>query len=157
MNAQIADYLSPEQKYNYIDNRLSPGVELFLPCDFPENPHPKHMILLHKADTPLFFFINSEINDFINQRQHFKDCQVEIKRNPNHTFLDYDSWLNCAEIKNLFSLDEVFNLLFEDLDRIEGDVDSHIRQEICRIMHKKPKTISYVHRKIIRANFGCNS
>lgn len=157
MEAYLADYFPDGLKREYVENQICPGTVLKLYCNFPVDPHDKFLIILHKDKRPLFFLINSVINEFINLHPDLRNCQLEIKRIPNHKFLDYDSWIDCSKVQNLFEYEEIVSILLRDFNRIVGKIDKEITKNICEIVNKEnTKTISELHKKIILANLNEN-
>lgn len=72
------DRLPPEERRRYIDTRLTPGRVLLLHCDFTTPPKDKFLLLTCLDPEPLFFIINSAINEYIHSREWLLRCQVEI-------------------------------------------------------------------------------
>jgi len=153
MNPSLAEFFPLEQKREYIDNKIFPGMVLRVFCNFKIDPHPKFIVILHKDKRPLFFFINTNINGYISIRPKLFNCQIEIKKEPNHTFLDHDSWINCSEVKTLFSYEEIVSMLINDLDGIKWKIDQITIDKICEKV-KSADSIIPVHKKIILANFS---
>ncbi|HET6724412.1 MAG TPA: hypothetical protein VFH85_00200 [Gammaproteobacteria bacterium] len=76
---------------------LEPGRVLHLFCRFPHGIEKHKLLVLADNDEEcLFFVVNSEINPFIEQRQHLRDQQIFLS-SPDHDFLSHDSWLACHE------------------------------------------------------------
>ncbi|MBR5982728.1 MAG: hypothetical protein IK025_03265 [Bacteroidales bacterium] len=63
--------------------------------------HKKMFVIIGENDKSVFgfFFINSNINKYIQDRQVLLDMQCILKRANYPDILEYDSFLDCHEIK----------------------------------------------------------
>ncbi len=76
---------------------LSPGcvVEVFAAHITP--PHNKYFVIACLEPQVLGFFINSEINRYIQRRPQLAAAQVKVTK-AEHSFLRHDSWLDCSDV-----------------------------------------------------------
>jgi len=77
---------------------------------------------------PLAFFINSELNDFVQNRQELVACNVQIKLADYPGFLKHDSYIACCEPVSIVGIDDeahqiVGNINRETLDAMREAVD----------------------------------
>ena len=74
-------------------------------------PKPKFFVVIGESETHIigYFFINSNINNYIRREPDFYNMQMPIKRS-EYPFLRYDSFIAAHEFTEL---DNPF--LFEDL------------------------------------------
>lgn len=91
---------------------IQPGEILLLDLPLVDPPHDKFVLVLSVEPAAFFAFINSKISPFYRDRPHLSAAQVIIDAQ-NHSFLDYDSYVDCA---NPFIQEEI------DLNRIESQL-----------------------------------
>jgi hypothetical protein len=60
-------------------------------------PHNKYYVVACLEPMVLGFFINSDINRYIQRRPQLAAAQVRVLK-AEHTFLHHDSWLDCSDI-----------------------------------------------------------
>jgi hypothetical protein len=90
---------------------LSIGDVFYRWVDFETNPHHKFFILVAKRPKR-FFFINSDIPQFILRSPQLTNQQIEVP-STEHSFLSHDSYANCtatidtSEIRNVSDFHEV--------------------------------------------------
>ena len=58
MTPPLSEYFPEDYKRQYAEGLIVPGMVLKLYCNFPNNPHDKRLIVLHKSRQPYFFKIN---------------------------------------------------------------------------------------------------
>lgn len=99
---------------------VAPGdvIRLFFQTTKP--PKFKRCVVACLSPSPILLLINSEINDFINNRDELRSMQVLIDR-VSHNFMDHDSWIDCAQ------------LFGYPLDWIHASLGSDPRQRLGRI------------------------
>lgn len=134
----IGDSLPPVERRKYIQSRLTPGRVVFLHCGFTTPPKDKFLVLLALEPEPLFFVINSKINDFIRKRAHLAQCQVEIGHE-EHPFLRHHSFIDCTEARKI-ALRAVYDQLERETSRLKDDISPKIREQIIAAV-KFAKTI----------------
>jgi len=100
--------LSDESLKELIRNKFVPGRVFFLLCSFMSPPRPKYLVLVSNSNYPLFFIINSDINNYIMKRQWLLNCQVGLGKD-DYDFLTQNSYVNCTEAKNDITLDEIID------------------------------------------------
>lgn len=134
---------------NPIESQLTPGIVLSIYYDTIEPPNNKFVVLLEFNEFPLFFFINSEINNFSKKRNELLKCQVKVLKEPNHPFLKYDSFIDCSRIKNHYPKSEYLQQIQSDPKRIAGILDQSTRFEIIRVTSQS-KLFSQIQKGLIR-------
>lgn len=122
------DTLPPEDRRKYVHARLTPGRVLFLHCDFTTPPKDKFLVLVAVEPEPLFFAINSTVNEFIRRRDYLMQCQVEIGHE-DHSFLRHHSFVNCTEAHKI-ALREVYEQLERDIRRLKDVVSPRVHEQI---------------------------
>ena len=127
---------------------LTPGRVLYLASDFTKPPKEKLVVLVSLDDSPLVFVINSRIAQFIQATPCLLACQVTPVP-ADHDFLDHDSFLNCAEVREM-TRQEIVDQLVADPTRNKGEVSAHVRVEVVRVV-RQAKSVSSIHKQRIMA------
>lgn len=120
---------------------------LYLHCEFTTPPKYKYMVVCC-CDPLLVLLINSEINAYISARQHLLECQVDILHT-DHSFLEYDSFINCIEAHQAFDLNSVKEKIEADYQKvIKGNVVDYCMREVYLAVAKS-KTMKRSQKKLI--------
>ena len=91
-------------------------------------PKDKYVAICCFAPNPCGFFINSRINEFIQQNPKLLDRETPLTA-ALHSFLQHDSWLDCRE---LLSLRE------DELTDCRGRLDAAIVPAVLDAVQKCP-------------------
>lgn len=135
----IWDKLPPEERRKHIQSRLTPGRVVFLHCDFTKpEPKDKFLVLVAVEPDPMFFVINSSVNEYIRRKTWLMQCQVEIGHE-EHPFLNYHSFIDCTEARRI-ALREVYEQLERGIDRLKDEINHKVRDQIIAAV-KFAKTI----------------
>lgn len=88
---------------------------------FPDIDHGKFFVVLQlEEDRVAYFYINSEIPDFLVNRPDQRELQLLLYQK-NYTFLDYDSYLDAKEIQ-YYPKDEILNSLRNHITQYRDDL-----------------------------------
>lgn len=143
----VADKFPIELRKQKLKENLNPYVVLYLFCQFTHPlPKDKFLLLVSLKPEPLFFVVNSEMNDYVKNRPHLAKCHILLEKEKHH-FLSHDSYINCNEAKS-FSIEEVETQVLENMGRIKGIVSKEIRLFIIEAT-KASKTLSREKKSII--------
>ena len=142
----LGDHFSEEQKREHIKNNFIPGNVYYLYCTFTTPNKNKYLLLVCINPHPIFFTINSEINEFKLKSPDLKQCQVGIDAG-QHNFLDYDSFIDCTRSIQI-DFSEVENQLLPDMTRFKGKIVLEIHKQVIAAV-KKSKTISRQDKELI--------
>jgi hypothetical protein len=149
---QLGDCFPEPFRRSFLANQFGPGSIIRLFCDF-THPQPKNKYLVVMSVTPLLFFaINSQVNNYIQQRPHLKACQI-ILRSSEYTFLGHDSYLDCSEVIDSLRVDDIMNQLMSDTSRAVGALNLVQVQNIMSVIHPA-LSISRKHKCDIEAALG---
>ena len=114
----LSNSLSYEQKKRIVENRLKPGGFFYLFCNFKKDPCNKYLVLACSSNNnPRFFIINTEIPHFIKKKQILLDAQVKLDAR-GYRFLQYDSYLNCSRLLDIFTKDNIIKQIIKDNTRL---------------------------------------
>jgi hypothetical protein len=96
------------------------------------------------------FLINSEIHQYIKDRPALRACQVDIAQIDHPTFLDRDSYADCAGLKDDFALQSIYAQLASEPSRKKGQLTPAERSRVMAAVQNAP-TINEVQREQIIA------
>lgn len=82
------------------------GFILHLHCEHCTPPKLKYFVVVITDPAPVLLFVNSELNSYVNTHPQLLPCNVLIKENENR-FLKHDSWVNCCEPCQIFTIDDI--------------------------------------------------
>jgi hypothetical protein len=91
----LGDFMSAEQREEFVRTRLVPGRIIRICLELPSGPKVKFMLVAHVGVETLGLVINSGINAFKSSRQELLECQVPIDV-ASHEGLDHDSYVDCT-------------------------------------------------------------
>jgi len=141
---RLGDALSPEDKLQYIRERLVPGAIVHCYCEF-TNPAKHKFIVIGRAQPPtIVLLINSDISPWLQARPHLRDCQVGIRRS-DHDFLEYDSFLDCTHAERRVCLEQLGQAMMHDLTSFKGWLTAREREavlyavRVCRTLSAQDK------------------
>jgi hypothetical protein len=127
----LGDFFPEELKQNFAERNVDIGQAILIEIPDFNITHSKYVILVSKNEVKLllaYVLINTEINDNVFPSEYLKSLHVKIDKK-RHTFLSYDSWVNCSEIKEIESL-KVIKLLKDKPERVLGNVHIDILKKI---------------------------
>ena len=124
-------------KKDWFSNRFFPGQIFHLHCNFITPPKEKFLILACCEPKPLFFFINSGVHRFVQADQDLSRCQVVIDAK-SHTFLNYDSYVDCREPIDRFTREDVESQVLNSMDRIKCAITDGVKNEILSAIKFSP-------------------
>lgn len=145
---RLGDFFPKRKKQEYIDRQLKPGQVLYLHCEFVTKSHQdKYLVLACSGTRPLLFIINSKIPPFIEKHPDLHRCQVKLFAS-DYSFLDHDSFVNCAEVISYFDESEIRQQVIEDVGRIKGELNTVTRKAIIKAV-QNARSIAPRHKRLI--------
>src|SRR3990172_4489108 len=85
--------------------------------------HPKYQLTL-STEKDLFFVINSDISNTVAINDDFKNCQVKLNKQPNHTFMAKEEfYIVCHQLAPIIRCDEIEKMIKEEKVKIKGKID----------------------------------
>lgn len=116
----------------------------------PFNPDPlyKFCLFCSEDDPPLYFVINSEINPYIQQRERLLEQQVLISKTELDNRLYKDSYLDCSQVLDNFTHQQVCDLIEADRNCYMGRVSDAVISETVRVV-KNSMTIRPAEKHLI--------
>lgn len=125
---------------------LEPGELILIDCPIVNPPHDKFALVLSLKPKPLFAFINSRINEFIQKQPRLLEVQVLIDCR-HHTCLNYDSYLDCSEVVTQ-SLTDIEEQLRREPSRDKGRCSTKVLKAVVAAINKA-HTISPLNKQWI--------
>jgi len=150
----VASTLHPDQIRKLIRAKIKPGCIIKIFCDFINNPKYKYCVIVHtdfEDEILLFFLVNSNIPNFIKQRPDLYCCQLTLTKKDYPFFTNEDSYLNCAELFDKLTVDQVIDHLSHVPNDFIGNLNDTEIKSIIEIVHKA-RTISSDDRELIIAS-----
>jgi hypothetical protein len=142
----LGDHFSEEKKRENIKSNFICGNIYYLYCSFTTPNKDKYLLLVCTNPKPIFFVINSSINQFILKKKNLYECQVCIDVR-HHQFLDYDSYANCTE-PILIEYSEIENQLLSDMSKFKGKIIPEVQRKVICAVHKS-RTINRRDKELI--------
>ena len=143
--------LYKEAKAAELIAKLKAGSILRLHCDFIDDPKVKYIVIAHidlDNDASIVFVVNSEIAAFIEHDAHLKIGQILLAKEPNYTFFDHDSYVNCCEIYDCLDLDFAIRYLIKNQGDFKGELTKEDKDKIISYV-KIAQTIAKIDKDII--------
>lgn len=120
--SSIGNRFPPELRRHTIIRELTAGKVLYLWTNFTDPPKEKYLLIACPHERPLLFVINSQISAFIQRRPDLLRCQVSLSA-ANYEFLRHDSYINCSQVVDDFSLDDIVGQVMADFNRLKVDLN----------------------------------
>jgi len=143
----LGDSFPSELKKELIEKDLIPGRFIYLFCPFTTPPKNKNFLVASINPLVLLFIVNTNVNLFIMKNPKLLEAQVLLKQS-DYSFLDHDSYLDCHQIIDRFTLEEIKGILFDDFSRIKGFINQATRDTIVKILNKN-MTLTLAQRVLI--------
>lgn len=93
------------------------------------SPYLKYAIVARTDPDVLMLMICTEVAAFAQNNERLRRSYVEIDR-ANHQFLDYDSWVDCNDAKDEYSLLALNEVYANDASCYVGDVSREVLRKI---------------------------
>lgn len=111
-------------------------------CQTTNPPKNKYLVLAANRSYPVFLFINSNISDFINNK-NLAHTQIQILRE-DHSFLHHDSWvcthLPCGE----FATDYFQSHNVQPVGAVSNALLGQLRQAVSTSRTIRRNTIAWI-------------
>jgi hypothetical protein len=144
----LGDRFPEAYKLNWVRQRLTPWSVIYVPVHF-SNPPPKEKFLVIArvhAET-LAFAINSRPTEFIRRNPKLLACQVQIGCG-SHTFLSYDSYIDCTDPIHL-KTHEIEERILSDVRRVKGEIAQDVRQYVIDAVKRSPTMTRDLRRELL--------
>src|SRR2546427_12604373 len=145
----LGDQFSPEQKKQFVRVALVPGSILHLRCDFFDPPKYKFLVLGCVEPEPILFAINSRVSPYITARQHLAECQVMLYQSA-HSFLKYDSFLDCTTAICDFSIEDIVDQLSQDFSNMKGRLTEPDRQAVIQAVSRSVTLETRIKQQVLQ-------
>lgn len=145
----VGAFFSEGARREYAVRHLTPGRVLYLTCDFTKPPKEKFIVVATPDEPPLLLVVNSSVRPFVSSRPYLAVCQVTLEAS-DHAFLARDSFLDCSEVIDSMSNEDLLGQLSSDPARVKGEVSASARTRIVEAV-RQARTISPLHKGRILA------
>ena len=119
------------------------------------SPYPKYAIVARTDPDVLMLMVCTEIAPFAHNNDKLLRSYVEIDQT-NHPFLDYDSWVDCNDAKDEYSLLALNEAHANDPACYVGDVSRGVLKKIVggvdtsvKLERRKKRSISRALNQVI--------
>lgn len=146
----LGDQLSPEQKKKLARETLAPGSILHLRCDFFDPPKYKFLVLGCIEPQPVLFAINSRVSPYITARQHLAECQVMLYQSA-HSFLKYDSFLDCTTAICEFSIEDLVDQLSQGFHNMKGRLTESDLQAVIQAVSRSVTLETRIKQQVLQS------
>lgn len=146
--AKLGDVFPESLRAKLADDRLIPGSVVKIHCDFTTPPKDKYLVIACVTPKLLVFVVNSEINEFIQNRPDLLKCQVSLNQ-ADYEFLQHDSFADCSISVDAIDVTNLRDQLIQNLhDVYQGSLRpmdiSHVQAAT-----KFSRTITVQHKGMI--------
>lgn len=115
---KLGDCFPEKERRAYVRRTLTIGSIILLDCSFTNPPKSKFCILLCLEPEAVLALVNSKISKFQEDRPALRDCQVLLHCN-HHSFLQHDSYIDCAKAHKI-SISDIEDQLLKDPLKLKG-------------------------------------
>ncbi|OGL42573.1 MAG: hypothetical protein A2161_05200 [Candidatus Schekmanbacteria bacterium RBG_13_48_7] len=116
---KLGEIFPEEFKDQYIIKAIKPGNILYLSSTFiNQKPEAKFYIVVSDKKGIWRFKIRSELSSFIRRNEDLTNYQIEINEK-DYPCLQYRSYIDCSQIYDQFSKNEIYSQLKNDLKRFK--------------------------------------
>jgi|SRR5712664_1573340 len=129
----LGDYLSAEQREEFIRARFVSGRIVRLTLNLTFGPKIKYFLIAHVGVETLGLIINTSVNDFKQGRPELLECQVPIDQ-AGHPGLDHDSFVDCSQA-HYEDTAELKAQLMADVGGIRDELSEVVRLNILAALN----------------------
>lgn len=132
--ATLGDAFSPDVRRASITRQLQPGAVIKL-CERMDdgNEQEKRFVVLSVTAITVCFVVNSEMNEYVQQREHLARNHVLMPQ-ADHGFMTHDSYVDCAQLKS-YSTAHVISELMDKADWVLGTINLDLRDRIVATLN----------------------
>jgi len=133
-------------------DQLVPGRILRLNWQFREYTREKYVALVGLDDNPLFLMVNSDVHPLVANDPARNQCQLPLPKS-GHPFLDRDSVLDCSEVFDDHSEQQILVQLSNGDGTLVDWLSEHEKAAVRAIL-QNAATVSDWHRGLIIEGLG---
>jgi hypothetical protein len=146
----LGDLFPESLKKNFAERNVDIGKAILIEIVELQVNYPKYVIIVGNNDEEMllaYVIINTEINPNLFPSPYLKSLHILIDKD-RHDFLEYDSHINCAELKE-FGKQEVIDFLVANPERAIGN----IHEDLLKSVHYTIMTATTIS-KFQKKKFG---
>lgn len=143
----LGDLFPDNLKKQFAERNIDIGKALLIKLEDIRVNYDKYIIIVGINDTEMavaYVIINTEVNKNIAPTTYLQSLHLKIDK-ARHDFLNYDSYINCAELKE-FNKQKLIDFLVSNPERIVGNIDLILLTKVHDTI-KKAKTILPILKK----------
>lgn len=118
--SQLGSYINEDDLETLVRESLTPGVILYLWCDFTTPPKEKFLVVLSTEPEFLVCLISSRIHPFNQKKANLVACHIELQT-ADYAFLDRNSYANCNNVY-VMTISEIVDQCKKTYRRIKGNL-----------------------------------
>jgi len=149
----LKNHIDKKTKRQLFYNSLTPGQIVHLFSKYIINPDDKFCVIVH-VDPFVVFYVNSNINDYVQKRPYLKDKQIKLSSG-YYKFFTHDSYIDCSKLEFKITLKEFIDQVMarNGYYGIRQLLRQNELKKIVKVVTKY-KGFSPIEKTMIRENFG---
>ena len=143
----LGDSFPDNLKIQFAERNINIGNALLIKLEDIRVNYDKYIVLVGVNDLEkavAYVIINTEVNKNIAPTTYLQSLHLKIDK-ARHDYLDYDSFINCGELKE-FKKQQLIDFLVLNPERIVGNIDINLLKDVHDTI-KKATTILPVLKK----------
>ena len=144
----LGNLFPDDLRRNFAERNIHIGKAILIEIEDFELNYPKYILIVSKNEEEhilAYVTINTEINENKFPTPYLKSLHVIIDKE-NHSFLEYDSYVNCSEIR-VFNRQNVIDFLINNPHRAVGNVSEAVLRKIHLLLSTSKTIEPYLKRK----------
>jgi len=127
----LGDFFPEDLKQKFAERNIDIGQSILIKIDNFNINYDKYIVLIGFDKDNIdcgAVVINSEINENLFPTNYLKSLHVEIDVQ-NHSFLEYNSFINCSEIKT-YQKQQLIDFLKTNPERLVGNIGIDVLKKV---------------------------
>lgn len=129
----LASSFPQAQREESFERQFVPGVLIRLFCSFTIPKKEKRLLIVDCGPPPFFFVINSEINQYKQEKSRLLAQQVLLEH-AQYGCMDHNCYVDCSNLRDEFSYDHIKGRLTAEPDRFLGRINPATLAEILTVV-----------------------
>ena len=125
----VGQGLPPAQRRTWAEQQLTPGRILYVHYPLTYETKDKYIVIADDDDWPRVLVVNSNRRENVERHPDLTGRQLLLKPS-DYSFLDHDSYLNCTEVLQGLTKEDIVSQLVADVNRAVGELLDSTRAEV---------------------------